>query len=250
MDKHIFLPPLMFGGAAKWLALSNGHIRWIIQGGWQTGRSQDGVSGWQRTHVKSGVDVSDALEGVAAASVRVRNACCLFGGNMRQIYRARKGDNVFWRFWRQARTDKCPHCRGTHMQSFQGPLAYISLTPSHERSWGEVSSARTKAPRHQGFLFDVAETLFSSVRDPMHPKSWQRPRPVIDRQIYNAALPGPSIETWGRTRENQRREAEVKAAQRLIWSQPARSWRGREVCRLRWCPCWMLNLVTGFLVSP
>lgn len=96
------------------------------------------------------MDVSDALEGVAAASVRVRNACCLFGGNMRQIYRARKGDNVFWRFWRQARTDKCPHCRGTHMQSFQGPLAYISLTPSHERSWGEVSSARTKAPRHQG----------------------------------------------------------------------------------------------------
>lgn len=132
----------------------------------------------------------------------------------------------------------------------------FSIYLTHSLSWAVVGRSvfsthqGTKAPRHQGFLFDVAETLFSSVRDPMHPKSWQRPRPVIDRQIYNAALPGPSIETWGRTRENQRREAEVKAAQRLIWSQPARSWRGREVCRLRWCPCWMLNLVTGFLVSP
>lgn len=241
MDKHIFLPPLMFGGAAKWLALSNGHIRWIIQGGWQTGRSQDGVSGWQRTRVKSGVDVSDALEGVAAACVRVRNACCLFGGNMRQIYRVRKGIMCSGDFGgrheqRNAHTAEGLTCR---------PLAYTLLSPSNER---EVSSARTKAPRHQctkASRLSVEKKLFSSVRNPIHPKSWQRPRPVIDRQIYNAALPGPWIETWGRTRENQRREAEVKAAQRLIWSQPARSWSGREVCRLRWCPCWMLNLVTG-----
>lgn len=56
----------------------------------------------------AGVDVSDALEGMAAACVRARNACCLFGGNMRQIYRARKGINVFWRLWGQALNREMP----------------------------------------------------------------------------------------------------------------------------------------------
>lgn len=41
----------MFGEPAQRLALSNGHIRWIIQGGWQTGGLEDSVSRWQGRHV-------------------------------------------------------------------------------------------------------------------------------------------------------------------------------------------------------
>lgn len=126
-------------------------------------------------------------------------------------------------------TEKCPHCRGYSHAEFSGAF---SIHLAQSLSWAVMG--RSVFSTHQVIKASRLSVrccgrMFSSVRDPIHPKSWQKPRPVIDRQIYNAALPGPSIETWGRTRENQRREAEVRAAQRLIWSQPARSWRGESL---------------------
>lgn len=83
----------------------------------------------------------------------------------------------------------------------------------------------TAAPR---LSFWCNGHTFPPVYKPINPKSVQIRRPLSTGrpQFHNAALPGPEIERRGRTRENQRREAEIKAAQRLIWSIPAMSWRG------------------------
>lgn len=65
----------------------------------------------------------------------------------------------------QNQTEKYPHCRGTHMQSFQGPLAYLTQS----LSWaimGEMQlfSLWVFLPRHgrqhRGFLFSCNRQTF------------------------------------------------------------------------------------------
>lgn len=108
------------------------------------------------------------------------------------------------------------------MQSFHDPLAYLTQS----LSWATMERAATVFTTASRLCL-MSRTHISSVYGPINPKSRHSRGPLSTSkpQMCNAALPGLEIERRGATRKYQRREAEIKPAQRQVWSLPMRSWR-------------------------
>lgn len=110
--------------------------------------------------------------------------------------------------------------RDSHAE-FSGPISIsqsVPLMSDHEERCNSFHHG-IKASRL------MSRTHISPIYGPINPKSrhsWG-PLSTSKPQMCNAALPG--LETERRDRNNQRREAGIKPAQRLVWSLPVRSWR-------------------------
>lgn len=90
---------------------------WIIQCGWQSGGLGDDVSRWHETHVTgcSGCQWDWLLHVCVLCVWETIRETHEADESMRE-----EGIVCLW--------DPGPHCRGTHMQSFQHPLAYLPQT--------------------------------------------------------------------------------------------------------------------------
>ncbi len=152
----------MFGEPAQRPALSNGHIRWIIQGEWQAGGLQDGVSRWQGRHVTGWSGCQWRIRGngcFVCVSVCVCVFVCVAKGETHEACLVRiwdteqRRESVFVRFRSRHKERNTHTAEGLTCRVFRVHL-HISLSPSHERSLencnrfhGIFSPAQTMASR-------------------------------------------------------------------------------------------------------